>query len=243
MAQDFGSGLERRAFLQGLALSPFVLSGVGVFSGAVRAQAAAAGLVAPNVCMLSPEVTEGPFYLDEGLVRSDITEGRAGVPMRLTLQVVRADCTPIEGARVDLWHCDAEGNYSGVGDQQGATYLRGIQMSDAQGTVTFETIYPGWYRGRTTHMHYKIWLGDRQVLTSQIFFPDALSEYLFRSVAPYNGRREDRDTMNGADSIAEQAGAGAFAMIREQTARYDAALVVGVDETALSADSGRGGDQ
>ena len=223
---------DRRAFLQALAVSPFVLSGVGVFTTAARAQAAGVGLISPNVCLLQAEVTEGPYYLDQDLMRADITEDRSGVPLHLQLQIVDADCTPIEGARVDVWHCDAEGNYSGVSgngnaDMSGKTFLRGSQLSDERGVAAFDTIYPGWYRGRTTHIHYKVWLDDATILTSQIFFPDALSEYLFRNIAPYDGRASGRDTDNASDGIAQQAGEGAYALIKEEPSRYFAALVVG----------------
>ncbi|WP_425071903.1 intradiol ring-cleavage dioxygenase [Sagittula sp. S175] len=241
------STLDRRALLAGFAASPFVATGIGAFPTAARAQASAMGLLTPNVCMVSTEVTEGPYYIDPDLVRADITEDREGIPMRLQMQVVTADCTPVEGARVDVWHCDARGLYSGVNslggsaDTSGQTFLRGTQMTDARGITTFQTIYPGWYRGRTTHIHYKVFLDETTVLTSQIFFPDTLSEYLFRNVAPYNERGATRDTMNGTDSIAEQAGEGAFAAIREQKAYYDAALVVGINPQAVSEDVGMPG--
>lgn len=242
------SHMNRRAMLRALSMSPFVLTGVGVFSAADRAAAQAIGLVAPNVCMVTPEVTEGPYYLGAGLMRSDITEGKDGIPMSQEIQVVDASCTPIEGARVDIWHCDAEGNYSGYSNQgsdrtvdtSDQTFLRGSQMTDARGVVRFETIYPGWYRGRTTHIHYKVWLDDRTILTSQIFYPDALSEYLFQTVPPYNNREANRDTTNTNDWIAKQAGDGAFAMIREQPGRYEAALVVGINEDASAADTAPG---
>ncbi|MAC80361.1 MAG: protocatechuate dioxygenase [Rhodobacteraceae bacterium] len=239
---------SRRALLRGLAVAPFVVTGFGVATRAARAEALAAGLIAPNACILSTEVTEGPYYIDPDMVRSDITEGKPGVPMDLQLQVVDTACQPIEGARVDLWHCDAEGNYSGYASQgsdqtvdtTGKTFLRGTQMTDSMGISTFRTIYPGWYRGRTTHIHYKVWLDQNTLLTSQIFFPDALSEYLFRSVAPYNDRSATRDTVNSNDSIAQDAGDGAFAYIREQPDRYVAALVVGVSRDARST-TGMGG--
>lgn len=227
----------RRAMLAGFAASPVVATGVGVFPSKARAQASAAGLLTPNVCMVLPEVTEGPYYVDERLLRADITEDREGVPLRLQMQVVTADCRPVPEARVDIWHCDAQGNYSGyarqgsdgTNDTSGETFLRGTQISDENGLVGFDTIYPGWYRGRTTHIHYKVFLDESTVLTSQIFFPDALSQYLYLAVPPYNDRSAERDTMNGNDGIAQQAGEGAFAAIREQQARYDAALVVGID--------------
>ncbi|MBB93078.1 MAG: protocatechuate dioxygenase [Rhodobacteraceae bacterium] len=232
----------RRNLLRGFALAPFAATGFGVAPRMAQAQAQAAGLISPNACLLSAEVTEGPYYIDPDLVRADITEGREGVPLEMKLQVVDASCNPIEGARVDIWHCDAAGNYSGYANQgsdqtvdtTGETFLRGTQPTDARGIATFQTIYPGWYRGRTTHIHYKVFLDENTLLTSQIFFPDALSEYLFKSVAPYNDRSAERDTVNSNDWIAQEAGDGAFAFIQEQSARYVAALVVGVDPDARS---------
>ncbi|WP_375691919.1 intradiol ring-cleavage dioxygenase [Pseudooceanicola sp. LIPI14-2-Ac024] len=218
--------ISRRLLLATLAATPLVTTGIGAFPSATRAEAAGAGLITPNVCILSPETTEGPYYLDRGLVRQDIREDRDGAAMTLALQVVRPDCTPVEGARVDLWHCDAAGDYSGVSGDDG-TFLRGIQHTDDTGVARFQTIYPGWYPGRATHAHYMVHLGDTRVLTSQVFFPQALSAYLYRSVTPYDERPRP-DTTNGADRIARRAGDGAFAAVREMPEGYHAALVVGV---------------
>ncbi|SPF77813.1 intradiol ring-cleavage dioxygenase [Pseudoprimorskyibacter insulae] len=239
------ANLNRRSLLAGFAASPVVAAGIGAFPSAARSEAATAGLISPNVCMVLPEVTEGPYYFDPELVRADITEGKPGIPLKMQLQVVSADCTPIPGARVDIWHCDALGNYSGyksqgsdgTNDTSGETFLRGTLMTDDSGIAAFTTIYPGWYRGRTTHIHYKVFLDERTVLTSQIFFPDALSEYLFQNTAPYNERTANRDTTNANDGIAKQVGEGGYAAIREQYGYYDAALVVGVDDTATSTQS------
>lgn len=239
----------RRNLLAGFAASPVAATGVGVFPKAARAEARAAGLITPNVCMMLPDVTEGPYYLDDNLLRTEIAEDRDGVPLRLRMQVVTADCEPIAGARVDLWHCDAQGNYSGFAKQGGAgpedtsdaTFLRGTQITGDDGVAAFRTIYPGWYRGRTTHIHYKVFLDKATVLTSQIFFPDALSQYLYQAVPPYNARDDERDTTNGNDGIARQAGEGAFAAVREQQDHYDAMLVVGVDRDAVSSDATSGG--
>ena len=165
----------RRALLAGLALLP-----AGVAAPAVWAQAAGdAGLIAPSVCLLTPETTAGPFYLDPGLVRADITEGAPGAPLALVLQVVDADCRPIEGVRVDVWHCDAAGNYSGFAgqgsdgprDTRGDTFLRGTQFADARGVVAYETIWPGWYRGRTPHVHYRVFLDERTLADQPAVLP------------------------------------------------------------------------
>lgn len=242
------SHLNRRALLAGFAASPIVTAGIGAFPAAARAEASAIGVISPNVCFIAPEVTEGPYYFDPALVRRDITEGKPGTPLEIALQVVDSHCAPIGGARVDIWHCDAEGNYSGYaqnagGDTRGETFLRGTLTTGADGVARFTTIYPGWYKGRTTHIHYKVFLDERTVLTSQIFFPDALSQYLYQNVSPYNTRPSARDTVNANDGIAKQAGDGAFAAIREQTDRYTAQLVVGVDATATSQTGLKAGPQ
>ncbi|EPX86539.1 Protocatechuate 3,4-dioxygenase beta subunit [Rubellimicrobium thermophilum DSM 16684] len=237
----------RRALLATLAVSPAALLGAHP-APAQEAAATAAGLISPNVCLLAVEVTEGPYYIDPGLLRTDITEGLPGVPLELLIQVVDAACRPIAGARVDVWHCDAQGNYSGFAaqgsdatrDTTGQTFLRGTQMTDDRGIATFRTIYPGWYRGRTTHIHHKIFLDEVNVLTGQIFFPDALSQYLYDHVPAY-AREGVRDTVNAGDRIAAQAGEGAYAALREAGDRYVASLVVGIDPAARSADSGPGG--
>lgn len=233
---------HRRDLLKLLAAAGPAAAGAGMWPAALRAEAASAGLIAPNVCALMPEVTEGPYYIDPELVRADIREDRTGVDLTMRFQIVDASCAPIAGARVDIWHCDAQGNYSGFAgqgsdtteDTEGQTFLRGTQISDDQGMVAFQTIYPGWYHGRTTHIHFKVFLDDTTLLTGQAFFPDALSQYLFDNAPDYGGRSAPRDTLNATDDIAAQAGEGAYAHIAEQHGGYDAALVVGVSRDARS---------
>lgn len=237
---------SRRGLLRALAAAPVA----AVFPMASRAQdaaAASAGLISSSVCLVMPETTEGPYYIDPELVRADITEEKTGVPLKMQIQVVDANCTPIPEARVDIWHCDAQGNYSGYANQgsdgtvntEGETFLRGTLMADESGIVSFDTIYPGWYRGRTTHIHYKVFLDETTVLTSQIFFPDALSQYLFENVTEYE-RSGTRDTVNKTDSIAQDAGDGAYCFIKEQSDGYVAALVVGVNPDAVNSEGGMG---
>lgn len=208
-------------------------------AGASASQTAAL-LQGADVCAIIPEVTEGPYYFDPEMERVDITEGRAGIPTRIRLQVVDAACLALPGARVDIWHCDATGLYSGYAgqgddrsvDTSGQTFMRGTQFADANGIVEFATVYPGWYSGRTTHVHFKVFLDETSILTGQIFFPDALSEYIYRNVAPYNDRASARDTLNANDRIAIQSTSAAFAFIKEIEAGYLAAMIVGVDPTA-----------
>lgn len=229
------SETTRRKLLMALAASPIAATGIGAFPRAVRAQAASAGLVSPNVCVVAPEMTEGPYYFDPALVRADITEGKPGTPLDFTLQVVDSACAPLENARVDIWHCDAAGNYSGYAtqgsdgtlDTSDETFLRGTQMTGTDGLATFRTIYPGWYRGRTIHIHYKVFLDERTVLTSQAFFPDDLSDRLFAADPAYQ-RDTARTTDNSNDRILQRAGDGAYAAMREQPGGYVAELVVGI---------------
>lgn len=195
-----------------------------------------------DVCVLTPEVTEGPYYFDPEMERADITEGtQEGVPTTVRLQVVDGMCKPIAGARVDLWHCNSQGVYSGYANQlgnldtRGETFLRGTLFANANGVVEFQTIYPGWYPGRTTHMHFKVFLDQVTVLTGQIFFPDALSQFIYLNVPPYTEHGADRETLNANDNIAGQATRASFAYVKELEERYLVAMIVGVDPNAESA--------
>ena len=220
---------RRRSLLGVLALAPLSLGATA------WAQVPATG----NVCRLVPQTTAGPFYFDPGLVRRDITEGLPGVPLEIVLQVVDAGCRPMAGARVDVWHCDAGGNYSGYAgqgsdrarDTRGLSFLRGTQIADAGGVARFRSVWPGWYRGRTPHVHYRMFLDATTVLTSQLFFPDGASETVFRA-AGYRERAATQDTTNATDGIARRAGPAAFARVVQAGAGWRAELVVGVDPAA-----------
>jgi protocatechuate 3,4-dioxygenase beta subunit len=224
----------------GIAGSAAVLAGEKTASAA--SPLLTASPAAANVCRMTPRMVEGPFYFDPDLVRQDITEGRPGVPLRIDLQITDgATCQPIEGARVDLWHCDATGQYSGYDGQgddrsistKGEKFLRGTQTTGANGEVTFTTVYPGWYRGRTTHIHFKVLLDEKAMLTGQLYFPDALSEYIFTNIAPYNTRSAKRDTLNSTDWIAGADGDHvSFVSVREEKDAYVASLIIGVDRAA-----------
>lgn len=132
-------------------------------------------------CVLTPTATEGPYYLDDGLVRGDIREGRGGEVLRLVLTVVDvAGCAPIEGATVEIWHADRQGNYSGFGNTTANdTFLRGGQISGVAGKVRFTTTYPGWYPGRCAHIHVKVHVGGDEVHTGQIYFPQAANNEVY----------------------------------------------------------------
>jgi protocatechuate 3,4-dioxygenase beta subunit len=161
---------------------------------------------AATTCILSPEVTEGPYWIDGTLTRRNITEGRRGLPLILDLSVVNAKtCSPIAKADVEIWHCDAVGEYSGFDGASSATrYLRGHQKSDAQGELRFVTIYPGWYRGRTPHIHLKVHVGGDVVHTGQLFMSEKTTAAVYRH-APYSSHGQP-DTSHASDNIYAQAG-------------------------------------
>jgi protocatechuate 3,4-dioxygenase beta subunit len=175
-------------------------------------------------CVVRPEQTEGPYFVDEALNRSDIRSDPAdgtvtpGVPLALTILVSRlraAACAPLPDAQVDLWHCDALGVYSDVRDPgfdtTGRKFLRGYQITDARGAARFLTVYPGWYAGRTVHIHFKIRTapsaGRGLEFTSQLYFDDALTDRV-HTAAPYASRgrrtmrnRDDRIYRRGGDQL------------------------------------------
>ncbi|MBE9113542.1 intradiol ring-cleavage dioxygenase [Nodosilinea sp. LEGE 07298] len=178
------------------------------------------GTAAP-ACTVRPQQTEGPYFVDEGLNRADIRADSAtgavkpGVPLKLQFRVSQVGenaCVPLAGAIVDVWHCDATGAYSDVSDRQantlGQTFLRGAQVTNADGTAEFTTIYPGWYPGRTVHIHFKIRgstaASQGYEFTSQLYFDDALSDRVYAQ-APYSDRGQ-RTTRNSNDGIFRSGG-------------------------------------
>ena len=182
---------------------------VGVLGSlALGASAWGRRVLAQPVCALTPEQIEGPFYLDQARIRADISEGKPGVPLRLVLHVLdaSASCAPIPRAAVDVWQCDAFGIYSGyegaaiaprhVDPVDDKTFLRGTQLADRAGGVGFRTIYPGWYLGRTPHVHLKVRVGAKAA-TTQLYFPDEITNAVYAR-APYN-RHPNRDTTNAMD--------------------------------------------
>ena len=147
-------------------------------------------------CTLTAEETEGPFYFEVDKVTSDIREDRKGVPLHLGVRVRSdGDCEPIKDAVVDVWHCDADGSYS----ERGETYLRGLQLTDAHGVAEFLTVYPGWYPGRTVHIHAKVHLDRTTVLTTQMYFDDVVSAHVFLNDR-YPGE-SNRDGFNATDGL------------------------------------------
>lgn len=192
----------------------------------------AAGAGGASSCVVYARQTEGPFYLDLDTVRSDITEGKPGAALRLQVQVQGTDCSPLKDLAVDVWHCDAAGVYSGFPgqlggrDTSGETFLRGTQLSDVNGVAEFETIYPGWYPGRTTHIHFKVHTSSTMEATSQIYFPEDVTSAIYET-APYDARGQ-KDTANISDFIATNSPTPLAMVDGDAASGYTATIVVTV---------------
>lgn len=196
-------------------------------------------------CVVRPEQTEGPYFVDAKLNRSDIraepSDGsvKAGVPLRLSFQVSRVDgssCGPLNGAVVDIWQCDALGAYSGVRDvnvgfdTRAKNFLRGYQTTNANGGAEFMTIYPGWYAGRAVHIHFKIRsdLSSRRAyeFTSQLYFDEAITDQVHK-LAPYNTRGR-RSTTNDGDFAFRRGGDRLMPAFSKDTEGYAALFDIGL---------------
>ena len=191
--------------------------------------AVASGLVS---CVLLPEATEGPYYLDDHRVRRNITEGRPGAPLTLRLTVVDvSSCKPVRSAAVEVWHCDAAGVYSGTSaqDTEDDRFLRGIQRTDAKGLAVFRTIYPGWYPGRTVHVHTMVHIGGNVVHTGQLYFSDSLTDAVYRR-SPYSAR-PGRTTRNASDSIYRNGGRRSTLKVARRGSGYVGAITMGVQRS------------
>lgn len=195
-------------------------------------------------CVARPEMTEGPYFVDTMLNRSDIRSDPAtgivkeGVPLRLTFHVSQLSssaCIPIEGAYVDVWHCDAQGIYSGVQDRSfdtsGQQFLRGVQATDANGNAEFLTIYPGWYSGRAVHIHFKIRTNPESdqgyEFTSQLFFDDNLSAQVYTQ-EPYASKGLP-DRLNTDDGIYRNGGDQLLLQVTQDGEGYAALFDVALE--------------
>lgn len=213
-------------------------------------------------CVLTPEVLEGPYYLDTGAVRADITEGKPGVPLHLRLRLLDAtSCAPIAHAAVDIWQCDAMGSYSGyasLGNElppsvpghieptDGERFLRGVQLTDGRGIARFRTIYPGWYEGRPIHIHLKVHIGGQArgrrysgghvAHTGQLYFPETVTRQI-ALLPPYSDNTLPRVRPEDDPIYLRQGGSGSvmsLAPVRSGLPErgFVATLAVGVDPDA-----------
>ncbi len=202
-------------------------------------------------CVVKPELTEGPYFVDNQLDRSDIriepSDGSItpGVPLTLAFnvsQVASGGCAPLANAKIDVWHCDALGVYSGVNDTMTSSntveqkFLRGYQLTDANGMAQFTTVYPGWYTGRAVHIHFKIrttsTTGGAYEFTSQFFFDDSLSDQVF-TLAPYNGK-SGRRMRNANDNIYQSGGDQLLLNPIASADGFAATFAIGLDLSDMS---------
>lgn len=241
-----GAQLDRRSLLAAGAAG--VLATAFGRSGTESDEAFAADLA--NACRLTPEQSEGPYYVDLEWLRRNVKEGKRGLRLRLRLVVVDArTCRTLPKAAVDIWHADAAGVYSGFEQEgtAGKAFLRGAQVTNAKGVVVFETIYPGAYRGRAPHIHTKVhlgvrksgprYLGGRVAHTGQLYFPEAINDRVYR-LPTY--RPDGRRTRNADDGLYTQQG-GARSLVKvaplvkgAPLKGYVASIVLGVDPDATA---------
>jgi protocatechuate 3,4-dioxygenase beta subunit len=227
--------LSRREMLSLMGSSAAAIVFVGCGGGEQSSSQSSSSSEEASTCVVKPEQTEGPYFVDTQLNRSDIREEREGVPIDLTFNVSTIDaeaaCTPLAGALVDLWQCDALGQYSGVENNQGETFLRGHQLTDESGSVRFTTIYPGWYQGRAVHMHFKIRDSPASEqgyeFTSQLYFDDALTDEV-HSQEPY-AQKGERDRRNSDDGIYGGGGGELTLPLSEAGEGYQATFDIALD--------------
>lgn len=224
------------------------LAAIGAGGAALLARGMPVAFAAQSgslACVARPQQIEGPYFVDEKLNRSDIRSDPAtkvvseGVPLYLTLRVSRIEglgCLPLPGAQIDVWQCDAEGLYSDTKDFQedttGYRFLRGYQLTDRRGSASFTTIYPGWYPGRTVHIHFKIRYGPQgrrasgKEFTSQIYFDDALTDEI-HALPPYS-KRGPRKVRNNRDVVSLIGGSKLILPLREEKSGYAGTFDVGL---------------
>lgn len=214
-------------------------SGSGRTTSASTAETTGTGAETASTCVVRPEQTEGPYFVEAGLNRSDIREEREGIPLDLTFNVSRIDpdtaCTPLAGALVDIWQCDALGQYSGVEGNTGETFLRGHQVTDESGNARFTTIFPGWYQGRAVHIHFKIRDTPESErgyeFTSQLYFDDALIDQI-HTQEPY-AEKGERDRTNSDDGIFQGGGDELLVPLTENAQGYEGTFAIALDTAYL----------
>lgn len=206
---------------------------------ATRAAAAA------GTCTLTATETDGPYPLyailsNSVLTRSDITEGKTGVPLTLTLTLLDLSngCTPISGAGIYIWHCDKDGIYSGYATSTNAgststTFLRGVQVTDSNGQITFTTIYPGWYAGRITHIHAQVYLNDSlvegsAVATTQLAFPVDITTAVYNSSLYTKGQNTSVTSFSADNVFSDGTSTEMLSLSGDTTSGYTATMTISI---------------
>lgn len=210
-------------------------------------------------CVVRPQQTEGPYFVDQVLNRADIraepSSGalKEGAPLELAFSVSQVDaggsCVPLPGAQMDVWQCDAAGVYSGVRDRRFDTssqkFLRGYQVTDSAGVARFTTIYPGWYPGRAVHIHFKVRTRPSESrgheFTSQLYFDDELTDRV-HARQPYSAHAGSR-TRNDRDRIFRNGGAQLMLPVSPKADAYAGTfnLAMRPDDSAPAGRGRRGG--
>ncbi|GEM45133.1 intradiol ring-cleavage dioxygenase [Deinococcus cellulosilyticus] len=252
--QPIGKVLSRRQALRLFGLAGGSAVGAAAIGQALAQRQTGAGSSAGSSgvqglpgCVVRPAMTEGPYWVDEKLNRSDVRKDtrtgvvKAGVPLTLVFQVSRValkTCEPRSGVMVDIWHCDADGIYSDASDRsfdtRGQNFLRGYQLTNAKGEATFKTIYPGWYSGRAVHIHYRLRTLQNGKVTgdfaSQLFFDESVTDRV-HAVRPYKDKGK-RDTPNSSDMLYKNGGSQMMLKLtgspeKGYTATFDIGLNIG----------------
>ncbi|HMQ49790.1 MAG TPA: hypothetical protein PKA00_20285 [Saprospiraceae bacterium] len=229
--------MDRKDFLRGLGIA-----GVGsLVSGSfLKAEKkTAVGQLPPN-CTLIPTETAGPFPLDltenATFFRQDVREDRTGVQHNVKLKIIGAEnCEPMPNVRVNIWHCDKDGNYSGYQTQSGLTYLRGYQMTDVNGEVEFITIFPGWYNGRICHIHFQVYVSSVYAAISQLTYPIDVKNQIYADYADLYTKGADPLNFNN-DNIFSDGYAFQLATLtpNADTGGYDSYLEVTVQGSGIT---------
>jgi hypothetical protein len=230
--------MNRKDFLRGLGLA-----GAGsMISGKMNAspRVLTSGPLPPN-CALIPSETAGPFPLDltenQVFFRQDVREDRTGVIFNQKIKIIGLEnCLPMPNVRVNIWHCDKDGNYSGYGNQTGKTYLRGYQITDANGEVNFTTIFPGWYNGRICHIHFQAYVSSVYAAISQLTYPIAEKNAIYAAFPSLYTKGADPLSFNN-DGIFADGYAYQLATItpNPDTGGYDSYLEVTIQGSGLTA--------
>ncbi|MCX5336372.1 intradiol ring-cleavage dioxygenase [Streptomyces sp. NBC_00140] len=248
---DERTPIARRTVLAATGVTAAALAvGAAAYEAPTTETADTAPVAAAAVCTLTREMTEGPYYLDGQYVRSDITEGKPGIPLKLTLTVVDDDtCAPLPNALVEIWHADHLGEYSGFVGANGhnepdnGTFLRGGVLTNSSGVASITTIYPGWYVGRCIHIHIKVhtnvtltpdgsFTGGQELHTGQLYFSETITTRVSR-LSPYTANRVTRTTL-AQDSIYDGGGAASgllalTALGSSTSSGYTGTLTLGVE--------------